>query len=269
MGNSMKTMIVIIVFRFSKMIYLRVYINIQKLNKILSILGFLLLLILIYVFRFDFIFFIQNWRYKQLPNQNKIWVHRVNSLERLDYLQKNFDGLEADIYFDTLSKYFIINHPPSTIKNLSIEQWVKNLQVNKKVWFDVKLLDTIHVNAALVALDKIPLNRSECIFECYDLYAAMAFVQKGYRVALNVDPIYIHGKYMEKKKLISAVPDGIEYVSQEDHYVDSLKLMFPNKKIITWSTSFYHIFKNDYLRNLLNDPVIDIVLVNVKSKGYL
>lgn len=262
-------MIVIIVFKFSKMIYLRTYINIQILNKVGIFLGFLFLLFLIYIFRFDFIFFVQNRMYKQLPNQHKIWVHRVNSLERLDHLQTKFDGLETDIFFDTSRNEFIINHPPSSIKNLSLRLWNDQLQVHKKVWFDIKLLDTLNVHAALVALDKVEINKAQCIFECYDLYTATAFLQRGYRTALNIDTIYIRATNLDKKKFISTVPDEIEYVSQEDLYIDSLKLMFPNKKIITWSTSFYHIFNDNRLKIFLNDPRVEIVLVNVKSKGYL
>src|SRR6185369_9050299 len=72
------------------------------------------LLVAGYIFRYPLLLKFQYSRLQSLNRLQKIWVHRVNSLERYDLLKDKFDGFEADLSFQPETGSFFIYHPPLT-----------------------------------------------------------------------------------------------------------------------------------------------------------
>src|SRR5690554_6067423 len=76
----------------------------------------------------------------------KIWAHRVNSLEKLASVQNKYTGVELDVVFDTLTNTFDVTHPPTPSIGLSLEQWLQTLDGDKGVWIDFKNLTAANKN---------------------------------------------------------------------------------------------------------------------------
>lgn len=236
-----------------------------------------LLLTVIYLFKTEILFQYQIFQLKRLdcyqvnnsPCKSKIWAHRVNSLERLRLLNGYFTGVEADIVFNDEKKTFLVYHPPYNNQTLRLESLIKRLrQQNQKVWLDMRGVDSTNFKTAYQLLQMINLKPGydqNIIFELYDLVAANYFADKGLITAINV-PVSLLQQYDTWTAFSNAVSKNVKFVSQEDFHIPLMKQYFPDKKIITWSPSFYNYFNTDHLQQLLMDEKIEIILVNVKSK---
>ena len=77
---------------------------------------------------------------------SKIWVHRVNSLERLAEIEHLFKGMELDIVFE--NGKFDIRHPPAKSIHLSLEEFLSNIKQPKEhyFWLDLKNLNLKNIN---------------------------------------------------------------------------------------------------------------------------
>jgi hypothetical protein len=234
---------------------------------------FILLLFILsgWVFRNNLLYFFQTQRLKNMPHKEKLWAHRVNSIPRLEKVAGDFAGVEADLVFDDSINAFRVYHPPSEEKNLLLVEWLKVFKPkNKKTWFDVKVLNTADTLKALVHLDeltKIYKLKDNVFFELYDMDAANFFAAKGYTVSMNISKQVLDDKTKIDPLKKNMLPT-IRYVSQEDIYTEQLKKHFPDKQILTWAIAFNHTINREYLRQLLNDPQIAVVLINIKSNHY-
>jgi hypothetical protein len=258
-------------------------------KKILLFLAFFLIAVAIagYFFRYPLILAFQLSRIRSINCQpvqgndnnsclQRIWVHRVNSQQRYDVLENKFEGFETDIVFNNDSRGFSVYHPPLPPEGdtLSLNDFFNHVDLVKKhFWLDTRAVDSSNMNEALSALQLLDNRyriRSSCIIELYDLSAAELFARNGYIVSFNVsEPL------QQQLRLNDLLRDSIErvlapvkYVSQDSRYVPAMKKFFPGKKIITWHLVFRDFFKTEPVRQLLNDPQIEIVLMNIKSRFF-
>lgn len=129
------------------------------------------------------------------------------------------------------------------------------------------------MNRALEAFSRLPNSdgiRRNCIIELYDLAAAKFFSKNGYTVGYNVPELLMKALLSDKalQDSINAELKGVRYVSQESGYIFHLKKLFPGKPIITWHTQFNMFIRKKKIQEMLNDPQIAVILVNIKSRFY-
>lgn len=245
----------------------------------------LILIFLGWIFRYELVFAFQYKRLEALSCQegkadfindsclNKIWAHRVNSVERYGLLKGKLAGTETDVTWRPSEKRFRVYHPPLEDKAITLDSFLQAVDTQAGLlWLDTRETPVADTNAILVELDR--LNQAHrikmnAVLELYDLALANYLAGKGYWVALNIDPekmrSYNQQQWLAFRDSMSA---EIAFVSQEDLHVPFLKQHFPGKDIITWSISFNNYFDRAELRQLVNDPRVKIVLVNIKSRGY-
>ena len=108
-----------------------------------------------------------------LPNAwpQKVWAHKVNTLEKLGEATQLFSGIELDVVYDDVSKSFEVNHPPDSSIQLLLSKY---LQVgatypNCRYWLDMKnLTDSNFVQAATTlsqCVKSVKLQSSNIIVE--------------------------------------------------------------------------------------------------------
>lgn len=252
-----------------------------------KILLYLLLFFLViaaagYLFRYPLMLQFQLSRIRSLPCHTsgsadclkKVWVHRVNSIERYSILEKNFDGFETDIVYQDSD--FYVGHPPlmDATGPLSLDEFLSKTDIsNKNFWFDTRGVHPDNLQDALSNLEtlnkKHPL-KSQCIFEVYFLPVAALLKENGYKVSFNVSEDWLKrlpANFALKDSLNVALAN-IDYVSQDASHLQELKNYFPKKRILTWQLPINSFFKTDSLRAILNDSQVDVVLLNIKSKYY-
>lgn len=100
---------------------------------------------------------------------SKVWVHRVNSIDKLSKVGSNYRGIELDVEFDEAYNKFQVNHPPAKPINLFLETYLKNSDLNKKYWIDLKNLDNTNLMRIklqlMIVLDSLKLNKNNFIIE--------------------------------------------------------------------------------------------------------
>ena len=52
----------------------------------------------------------------------KVWLHRVNSVERAVRMAKQYRGMEIDVMYDSAADAFDVGHPPAPSIGLSLDR---------------------------------------------------------------------------------------------------------------------------------------------------
>lgn len=240
---------------------------------------FLTGLVIAWYFRFEWLFYFQSSRLQSMDCRttgkvsciDKIWVHRVNSLERFRLVKNKFNGIEADIVFDSVTATFWVYHPPGK-NELLLDSYLQEVMLAGQYtcWLDTRFVN--HSNVAqtavlLQAMDSKYHIKDKAIFELYDITAANYLAALGFRVSLNISPQTLadtSALRSVKEHLSPAVP----FVSQESAFVQQLERYFPGKQVVTWSISFKNYINRKPLAALAADPRVAVILVNVKSRHY-
>jgi hypothetical protein len=248
----------------------------------LSIFGVVLLLgIAGYIFRYPLILRFQYYQLQSLKCANgnclqRIWVHRVNSIERYEIVKDKFEGFESDIVYNAAAHSFSVYHPPVPAEGdtLSLQQLFNHADLRQKhFWLDTRSVDSSNVKQALEAVGKLADSasvRSNCIFELYNINAARFFAENGYTVSFNVPESLLKESVTNHtlKDSLASLLGKVKYVSQDIVYLNMLKRLFPGKPIITWDPRFSDFFNKSKIQWLLDDPQVAIILVNIKSRYY-
>lgn len=250
------------------------------------IIAFIILIaIAAYVLRLELLFQFQYARLKDISCQtdstdfindsclNKVWPHRVNSIDRYKILKGKFAGAETDIVWGKNKKRFLVYHPPLEHEAIVLDSFLSVVDPGKELlWLDTREIpveDTSKVLNELNRLNAIHQIKMNAILEIYDVSVANFLAGKGYWIALNINPAWIE-KYSEADwdKLNAAMSPEISFVSQEDVHIPLLKKHFPAKDIITWSIAFKNYLNRQHLKQLVQDDKVKVVLVNIKSSYY-
>jgi len=239
-----------------------------------------------YFFRYEIVFRFQYSRLQSLEGLDgrsdhsnypqRLWVHRVNSLQRYDWLKHKFSGFETDIVFNDSSGSFSVYHPPLSKEGdtLSLDKFLSHVDLDRNFfWLDTRWVNASNALAALAALKATGKRESlkkACIIELYDAGAAEAFAHDGYLVGFNTNTLLLEKMEIDKlfRDSIGAHLRSVTYITQESHRLMLPKKMFPGKKILTWHLTFNDYFNLKPIQRLLDDPQIKIILVNIKSPYF-
>ncbi len=209
---------------------------------------------------------------------SKIWVHRVNSIERLKEVQDKFKGIELDIVFE--NGEFDVRHPPATSIQLSLDKYfskVKNVQQHY-FWLDLKNLNEQNLNKVINRLNKLTdkygikknlivestayqllpkLNQNNFLTSYYlPNYSALDETTLNSELILTNHNI---GKYRQK-----ALSQSIDnYVLMNENFEMFDKLIWALN--LDWNDNETH----QRIESLLKrDSTIKVCLVNYHTKGW-
>lgn len=241
-------------------------------NKYKNLLYTLVIIVVLGVLALEF----QNGLFESLY-KNKIWAHRVNSVEKLEEAEKQFQGVELDVVFE-LNNYDV-NHPPAKSINLSLTKYFKSVKTKDKIafWLDFKNLDSLNHLKALHALDSIVKNVNikpeNIIVESTNLQYLNVFSKKGFRTSYYYIPNELD--FVSVQQIINK--NEITYISSDANNYSFLKDNFQDKKLLFWAVNDKNIFngfkdlkyslKNFITKcRLLNDSNVEIVLLSFDAE---
>ncbi len=234
---------------------------------------------LLILFLFIVIAFLSNSTL-QFLFKNKVWAHKVNSIEKLDEASKLFPGAELDAVFYAKGNYFEVNHPPDKSINLSLTDYFKSLSNNHKYkyWIDFKNLNEENEVQSSNTLDSITklvgITNSHIIVESMNPQFLKSFRDKGFFTSyylpedlcsMNAD---ILNETLDKIKTNIRLYD-IPYISANYKDYPIIKTNFPDKKILTWFTvygSMNKISARILLYKILCDENVEVLLIPFHSK---
>lgn len=245
-------------------------------RKVVLFLVLIILLLTVYLFRYSIFYRFQLSRLRSLPCAkekclSRVWANRANTIKRLIYLDA-FPGMEVDVIY-TGPKGFAVLHPPDKVvgDTLRLETYLDQAEMQRhNFWFDTRFVDSSNMYEALHSLNKLALkypNFKSCIFEVYYLPVAELLAINGYAVSFNVSQRWLDNLpgNTHLQDSVREVLKDVKYVSQDAAYLSTVKKLFPDKKILTWHLAINDFFNRKPLKDLLADPQVELVLVNIKT----
>ncbi|TCK64758.1 hypothetical protein DFQ05_2495 [Winogradskyella wandonensis] len=221
--------------------------------------------------------FFSPYKIQFLGHYNKVWAHRVNSLEKLDAALNYFEGVELDLVYLPDQNSFDVNHPPAESIGLSFETYLKGLNGKRPyLWLDIKNLKEKNSNDVFIKLSNL-LSRfnypkSKVLVESYYPHALSKFIENGYTSSYYVDTQLKNMAANERLNELETIKNILETyptLGLSSNYVDYpvLSENFPLSKKYFWA------IKSDLnpdffmIRKMLKDTTVVAVLARFRFIG--
>lgn len=209
--------------------------------------------------------------------RDKIWVHRVNSIEKLEKVNNHYIGVELDVVFKIDSLVFDIYHPPQESKQVYLKDYFPKSKTNLQYWLDYKNLTQENAIISSKYLEKLvkenTISPNDIIVESPEIEHLVHFKNKGFRTSYYLPS---NLKTLNKENLLHQLqniqnsvkkyPPTMVSSNSKDYTI--MKDFFPDQKKNLWilaNLSDLSTFKNriSLYRRLL-DPSVEIILIKVK-----
>lgn len=206
----------------------------------------------------------------------KIWVHRVNSLVKLEETSSSFKGVELDIVWE--NNYFDINHPPVKSINLSLSEYFSSLPNSKKIgiWLDYKNLTEDNAYSSAEYLDSLTrhynFNKSNIFVESRFPQYLLDFQKKGFTISYYLPPglnELENDNIYELKELINSKLNANKdiYISAPFSDYSYMHKHFPEKNKLLWHLgSLKGLSKKLNIYRALLDSKVKVVLLPYRSE---
>lgn len=244
--------------------------NVLKKNK-KKIVFILVLMVAVAVYIFN------PYKLEYAGYQSKVWAHRVNSLEKLNYTQKFYQGVELDLVFDSISNTFDVNHPPAKSANLNLDTYFSKIN-NKdlKLWLDFKNLSENNAEKSAAILDlltkKYSLKNENILVESTAMHNLQTFKNKGFKTSFYLPQLV---GLTDESKLVPTVDSIkqllIQYpttgISSNVNAYEVLNKYFKNERKFLWHMykpySRHQIKNYRDFRKYVSDATVEAVLIKV------
>ena len=210
---------------------------------------------------------------QELTINGKAWVKGVNTAALAATLDSNTNGIEMDVYFDTLKNTFFVYHDSDNLSTVTIDEIFSGMKKNDakwSVWIDFKNLFKYNGQQSLQHLLELKRKyhlEKRMLVESPNLEFLQPFCDSGFFTSYYV-PFF--NPYNETEQQLIGRVDSIaanlkKYkVSALSGYyfqMPFLKKFFPVFPLLTWTDdSRTSLVNNVFNRRLQKDTVIKIVL---------
>lgn len=215
-------------------------------------------------------------RIEFLGYYDKVYAHRVNSLEKLNAALNYFKGVELDLVYNKTKNNLEVNHPPAKTIGLDLETYLSKIPEGDYpfLWLDIKGLDTTNAYSILHKLDSLFEKRNypkkQILVEALQPKALPAFFNSGYKTSYYL-PIGIRDKNKERltqdlqtiKKILREQPELGISTSYKNYSI--IREHFPNKEKYIWALSGTFNLEYKRIRTILEDKTVIVVLSPYRS----
>lgn len=225
---------------------------------------------------FGFLYRFSPRRLEFLGYYDKVFAHRVNSLEKQKQALYYFDGIELDLVYLEDKERLDVNHPPATSIDLNFDAYLEAIESKNFpfLWLDIKNLNTKNDVAIFTRLNKLfeakGYPKNKVLIETPIPEALAHFTRAGYKTSYYLTPRLHQKTSADLKKEISNINRILELqpeigisTSYEDYNI--ISRYFPNKTKYIWAISSPYKIKYSKVRRLLKDKTVAIVLTKFRS----
>lgn len=179
-------------------------------------------------------------------NTDKQWLKAVNTVNRMNLVNKNSSGFECDVYFNLQQNEFEVHHDPDKVTGTMLQDLLKYYQqqnLSASVWLDFKNLTGSNALAALNRLLQLRKDfnlKNKILVESSQANLLTAFADNGfftsyYTPMFNPYKISDHEKKVWADSIASAIKNSkVDALSGYYFQYPFLQHYFPNYKILTW-----------------------------------
>jgi heptose-I-phosphate ethanolaminephosphotransferase len=211
----------------------------------------------------------------------KVWLHRVNSIERAVLMAREYRGLEIDVVYDSSAGYFDVGHPPVASAGISLERLIAAVPdiTDHYFWIDFKNLSESNAQAAcgvLLAMARKYDILGNMIVESTNPRALACFTAGGVYTSYylfpdtslqGMDPGQVARYYEEVKANLAA--SNVDALSSSYRSLPFIDAYFPGIDLLLW-----YLEPNKSLRYhaglayLQRKSRVKVVLVSEGSRGF-
>lgn len=210
-----------------------------------------------------------------VDRSQKIWLHRANDIEKAQYFQDKYAGLEIDITFVDSLQTFLVLHGGGHVElnPITLEQWFDGIEKTSKMnlWLDFKNLDFNNKDAALKELNRLyskyKIKRSNSIVESWNAACLKEYKDAGFQVSFYIPdfkPLSVSQNELQKQTdKIRKITNKYNITTISGYYYqyEFMRDSFPDKDILIWYHLNNMIIKNKYIKLANEDPKVKVLLV--------
>jgi hypothetical protein len=186
------------------------------------------------------------------------WVHRVNSVERLQEVRPVFNGLEIDLWYDEVQQALRVGHDADSSFHLELSELLSSADSleNCYLWLDIKSLDTINapeIYRELSRLDDRFDIRARTLVESPCPQALTLFTDEGYLTSYYLPSFHV---FKSSRKELRTYYDQVQNALR-DARVNALsgnhmQFLFMEKYFPGYDHLLWNLDKKEWRRNRLN-----------------
>lgn len=203
----------------------------------------------------------------------KIWVHKVNTLHKFSALKESFTGIEMDIVYISKDSFFDITHPPDPSIGLQLEEYFKQNRKGLQYWLDLRDLtydNKSAINNRLQTLSrKYAIPKNNIIVESIHPYFLQNIRKAGFRTSYYLSQEIYKMNSQQKDSVYEIINElnikyPTTYISSEYRNYPYLQSFFPEKRKISWFTSYNgneKFMTHISLYEMLLDSTVKVLLI--------
>lgn len=211
---------------------------------------------------------------------HKLWLHRCNTIEKLQEKHADYPHIEIDLVFREESGLFDVTHDEDKSYQLSLDAYFAYLQQeNGKMWLDIKNLTETNAPQMLAAMNRLmqtyAIGHERLILESPSWQALGLFKQQGFYTS-NYVTFDNPGKLTDAEvqvciaQLQEIVDSGyVSALSFPAHWYREIRSrLHRDIDLLTWMHRYtqFEFFLTLIGHEMLNDEQLKVVLV--KDKGH-
>ncbi len=228
----------------------------------------LVLIVLAVVYRYN------PYQLEFLGHYDKIWAHRVNSLDKLSLSKPFFNGVELDLVYNP--GRLEVRHPPKPFTGLTFKEYAKQIDSSDslQLWLDIKNLEPVHMAGILAllqeALAETGMDPSQVYIESRDPMALPIFNENGFKTLFYLpSDLRLKSEEVQRRNLkaIYGFLDLQPWMGISTHYKDYelLKTHFAGRDKFLWITPHDRFKDYGLIRDILKDPTVKVALIRYKA----
>lgn len=220
-------------------------------------------------------FIIINFFNEYIEIPNKFWLHRTNSIGKVEELSYKYSGIEIDVNYNLEKNYYDVTHDIPKSISLNLKNVLSSLKGNKqkKIWIDYKNLNKENVDLSILEmnsiLENLDLDKNQLVIESGNYILLKNFKENGYYTSyyvpyLNLNKMNDIEKEAEKKRLLKIKNTGnINAFSFPGYlYLFIKEINVGNLDLLTWESGHFwtDFYLNKNLYKMLKDNKIKAIL---------
>lgn len=210
-----------------------------------------------------------------LGNYDRIWAHRVNTTQKLNWSKPFFKGVELDLVF-TGQGILDVTHPPKPGIGLSLKEYLNKINETDDLqfWLDIKNLNADNAAAIYARLEDLlkdsKVSRKDFLIETRYPKGLIPFYEAGYRCSYYLPQRLFNAPQSKQDSVIQIARDLIankNAMGLSTHFSDYdwLAEYFPQTPKYLWFTGHSRFGDYSKIKQIFRDTTVKVGLIRYNA----